>query len=282
MRVSEILRYHFRFTEDRIATTLQLGAIYKGEERVFKDMQVKTGGHLIIHLNPHRFPVADIDWKACVIASEPDFLVVRKPGGVPVHGTQDNATENVLEQMRTAVGSELSMTQRLDTPVSGLMVLAKTRFFQEYFNGLLREGKVEKTYKALTLKAPPIGIHTHFMVDKPTRRKRIKTEGGPGLLECRLEVVNVVSLRDPQSGTPFFEVEVRPLSGRTHQIRAQLSALGCPIMADSLYEYKGPRISWSPRREIGLFSHRLKFNLPDMKTAEFEAPCPWEKILQPV
>lgn len=276
LKVSQILSSHFRCEEPRIKELLSLGAVHTGKSRIFEDISVPKGTHLLIHLKPNRFDIESVEWKGTVVADERDYLIAKKPGGIPVHGTPDNATENLLEQLRAKRKAKLNITQRLDTPVSGIMLFAKCGRFQEYFNRLLREGKVEKTYLALTLTPPPLGEHVHFLSESDSRKRKAGETGQ----ECRIQVAKVTELKSKKDETKWYEVEVRPLSGRTHQIRVQLTELGSPIMGDSLYGYKGPRLSFSPRREIGLFSARLRFKLPDGKEVQYSGEPPWRSELQ--
>lgn len=271
-KVSTILRKHFRIGDNGIQDLLRLGSVLNGTLRLFQDELIPKGTKLTIYLRPNRFAVEKVDWKSIVITEKSDFLVVAKPGGIPVHATPDNAFENILEQMRKQWGKDLYVTQRLDVPVSGLMVIARRQRFQAFFNELLREGRIEKRYIALTTSPPPVGKHTHYMAEKGGRRRHAAAEPGPGRLPCQLEVQEVTAL----TGTPFYRCVVRPLSGRTHQIRSQLSALRCPVVGDSLYGYRGDRAFTSDRREIALASAYLKFNDPQGKTHEFQLEPAWK------
>ena len=151
-----------------------------------------------------------------------------------VHSTEDNLTENVLFQLRLNLKQELWVTHRLDTAVSGLMVLAKTERFQREFNHLIKQRKVFKHYRALVEKRPQPGRIRHFMSPEEKLPKKLTLEPQSGWLECILEILTVTPWKS-EDGKEFWELEIELHTGRTHQIRAQLAWSGSPILGDKMY-----------------------------------------------
>ncbi len=243
----ECLKNHFSLDDTTAKDLISLGAIYSGQRRVFENIKMGKGAYIRIHLKPKRFNVKSIDWKSRVIAETKDFVVVNKPAGIPIHATLDNHEENVLTQMRHALGGNLYVTQRLDVPVSGLVVLAKTKEFQAEFNKLLHDRKVTKKYTALTETTVPVGHHVHYMEPSERAPKRMSMEAKEKWQVCELivEESNPINFNEK----PCFENKIQLITGRTHQIRAQLALMGAPLLNDLEY---GSRFKFASEEAIGL------------------------------
>jgi 23S rRNA pseudouridine1911/1915/1917 synthase len=265
--IRECLRKHFRLDEEAVEGLFTAGAIYSDKKRVFEDRPLPKGGYLRIHLQPKRFPVAQVDWAKTILAETPDYLVVCKPAGVPVHATVDNTSDNALQCLRAHTGLNLLVTQRLDLPVSGVLVFAKNPDFQKLFNHWLAERKVEKHYRALVSAVPATGLHVHFQQSSDRSPRRFSLIDGPGWLRCEMTVHSTT----PTPGGSDVAVQLH--TGRTHQIRGQLALLGCPILGDKLY---GSRAIYPANpRMIALASVRL--GIPDRKgqVIFYDCPPPW-------
>ena len=149
----------------------------------------------------------------------------------------------------------LGVVHRIDRPVSGAVIFAKTSKALARLNEMIRDGAIRKTYWALTEAAPdPVeGRLTHYIVrDGRTNRSRAfdapKPDGKRSVLDYRIA----------GGGTRYTLVEVELLTGRHHQIRAQLSKIGCPIRGDLKY---GARRS-VPGGGISLHSRCVEFEHP--------------------
>jgi 23S rRNA pseudouridine1911/1915/1917 synthase len=120
------------------------------------------------------------------------------------------------------------VTHRLDNPTEGLLLFAKNKRFQTQFNQLLKEGKIKKLYQAQVQGTPrweKNTLLTHYMKPSPRGPKEVSKEKNETWAECRL---NILQIQENQ-------ILIELLTGRTHQIRAQLSCEGFPIIGDHLY-----------------------------------------------
>ena len=166
----------------------------------------------------------------------------------------------------------VGVTHRLDRPVSGLVVLAKTSKALARLNEMFRTGKVEKTYWAIVKKQPPVeeGTLTHYLTrnEKQNKSYAYDTEK-PG---SKLAVLHYRLLTRSDN---YFLLEVNLETGRHHQIRCQLAKIGCPIKGDLKYGF--PRSN--PDGSICLHARRVKFVHPvSGKLIEVEAPVPEDNL----
>jgi 23S rRNA pseudouridine1911/1915/1917 synthase len=218
-----------------------------------------------------------------VVHEDADFLVVDKPAGMPSHplrpserGTLANA---IVSRFPEAVAHghkkrEAGLLQRLDTPTSGLLLVARSlRGFDE-LTTMMKQGAIDKRYKALcagAVRAPqridlPIG---HDARDR--RRMRAVTELEASEVRHPRDAETEI-LRSEVRGDRSF-VEVRARSARRHQVRVHLAAIGHPLVGDALYG--GPELPGLERH----FLHACAITFRHFETGEevaFSSPLPAE------
>ena len=166
----------------------------------------------------------------------------------------------------------MGIPHRLDRPVSGIVLLAKTSKALERLGEMFRSGAVHKTYWALCCQKPepPEGTLTDLLVRNEKQNKSYVSKG-PGAKEARLRY------RYLRSTDRYHLVEVELLTGRHHQIRCQLSHIGCPIKGD--LKYGAPRSN--PDGGICLHARNIQFIHPVKKTGvDVTAPVPenWKGV----
>ncbi len=162
----------------------------------------------------------------------------------------------------------LGVVHRLDRPVGGAVIFAKTSKALSRLNEMLREGKIHKTYWALTRNLPkPLEAElTHYITTTERNNKSYaSSKPTPSAKEARLRY------RVIASGAHYNLLEINLLTGRKHQIRVQLSAIGCPIKGDLKY---GDRRS-NPDGSISLLARHISFVHPvSGNKIEVDAPVP--------
>ena len=197
-----------------------------------------------------------------VVYEDNHIIIVDKKPGEIVQGDKTGDTplsETVkqwIKERHNKPGNVfLGVVHRLDRPVGGLVVFAKTSKALTRLNEMFRKGQVHKTYWALTRNLPPntSDTLTHYIT---TVERNNKSYASPtekeGSKEARLEY------RLLGSSDRYHLLEVKLLTGRKHQIRVQLSAIGCPIRGDLKY---GDKRS-NPDCSISLLARSISFIHP--------------------
>jgi 23S rRNA pseudouridine1911/1915/1917 synthase len=240
--LSDVLAMSLQLKPEQVDFLCDLGAVYLNESRLkpcSKNMHIEEGAYLRVHSKPRRFESELLKYPECVIYQDENLLIVNKPSGLPVHPTVDNTRENLLQLLMDKMDTELFVTHRLDVPTRGLIIFAKNKFAQAFVNQSLTESKVQKIYRAMVSgRGLPVGEIVHYMKPSPRAPKEVSVVAKPGWAICRLKVLDI--LKSSPAGS---ELLIELLTGRTHQIRAQLSALGNPVIGDIQY---GSKVNLQP------------------------------------
>jgi len=248
--LSEIIHDILNINYDGFKELLKLGAIYVHNDRQIKDKWIFEESLFRVHTLPRRYN-CDYPWKSLIVFENDFFLVLNKPSGIPSHPSVDNVLEDALTQTSLAIKTTLFVTHRLDTLTSGLIVYGKKRQFVKSFNIQLIERKVKKKYVALVESTQTFPQElTHYMNPAPGTPKKLSTEQVEGWDICKLEILEQKKI------TPNLTwLKINLLTGRTHQIRSQMSFLQAPILGDHKYGAKLP----FPKNAIALRSCEIEF-----------------------
>lgn len=152
----------------------------------------------------------------------------------------------------------LGVVHRLDRPVSGVTLFARTSKALERMNEIFRTREVRKTYLAIVKERPPEdeAVLTHFLKKNEKQNKTYVYDN-----EVKDSKEAKLSYRLAGRSERFFLLEIELHSGRHHQIRAQLAKIGCPVKGDLKYGYPRSNDDGS----ISLFARRLEFIHPVKK-----------------
>ena len=221
---------------------------------------------------------------AQVVYDCPQILIVNKPAGVAVDGPEDDTLLNrallYLNKQGEYKENDLytpALCHRLDTGTSGLVIIAKTPEAEELFLSAIKNREVQKTYLCVTFgrpMPPDATLGGYLLKDADRGIVKIVEDKQPGAkeVETRYETIAV-------SGRLAL-LKVQLITGRTHQIRAHMASIGCPILGDSKYGNN------SANRELKLKYQALcaweltmpRFTQPDfafLSGKTFHAPKPW-------
>ena len=195
-----------------------------------------------------------------VLYESPHLLAIDKPGGLVVerdpHG-YPSVEEWALEYLATTVKNPyVGIVHRLDRPVSGVLLIAKKKSVLRELNRQFEQRSVEKIYLAVVERVPDetFGTLEHWIgKDQKEKRAIVKPAPTAGAFACKLEYELRKTLPNGRA-----LLEVRPHTGKFHQIRVQLAAVGCPIVGDEKY---GATSSFKPDA-IALHAWKLGFTDP--------------------
>lgn len=250
MRLSELLLeadYSPLTPDVNLAEWLDYGCIYVNGLRRREDVAVTAGEIIRVHTRRKKF-LSDVRLRDLIVEETPDFLVLDKPAGLPTHPTLDNYLENAKSGLERELEIPIYTTHRLDIPTQGLLIFAKTPDAQRSFNRQFALGRVEKIYRALNPREVPLGLHTHYMDPNSRVPKVLVASETAGWWKCQLEVLKLGTC---PSGHWH---EIKLLTGKTHQIRAQMAFLGAPILGDNVYAGESATVE-----RIALECFRLSF-----------------------
>ena len=210
-----------------------------------------------------------------IIFEDNHLLVVNKPAGILVQSDR-TGDESLLEIMKDYIKVSynkpgnvyLGLPHRLDRPVSGVVVLAKTSKALDRINEQFRKKTVDKIYWALTHSSPPDmnGTLTHLLIkDHKRNLVSIAKKKNKNAVKAELDYKVIGKISDEHL------IEVKLITGRFHQIRVQLKSVGCPIVGDVKYGFQKPNRDGS----ICLHARRIKLVHPVKKEEViFEAELP--------
>jgi tRNA pseudouridine32 synthase / 23S rRNA pseudouridine746 synthase len=213
-------------------------------------------------------PLSEEELLARVLYRDGLMLVIDKPAGLPVHpGPGGGPTlEHGLGALRFGLPWPPALAHRLDRDTSGCLVLGRHRQALSRLGRLFAAGRVDKRYLAVVEGAPPehAGRIELALAKRSAGRgwwMKVDPRGQNAITEYRL--------RGQAGGGSVLEL--RPLTGRTHQLRVHLAAIGCPILGDRIYGGEEARAS-GPLR---LHAQAVRVPLyPRRPPVEVQAPLP--------
>lgn len=224
-----------------------------------------------------------MDFKKLILFEDNHLLIVNKPGGMLVQGDEtgdlslvDHAKAYVKEKYNKPGLVFMGLVHRIDRPVSGVVMLTKTSKALERMTKAFRERAIEKIYWAVVTRRPPKEEATLLHWLEKDSKKNIVTAYNKAKGNAQRSELSFRIIKDMKENCLL---EVRPITGRPHQIRAQLSKMGCPIKGDIKYGHQFANDDAC----INLHARQLIFTHPVSKqTMSVEAPLPITSYWQAV
>lgn len=208
-------------------------------------VQVPVDTYFRVHVNPRRYKIAEgVDWHSRILYNDEQYIAIDKPCGLPVGPTLDNYKENcafVLAPFLTDCDqTQLRLASRLDACTEGVIIYAKTQRAISHINQVFREKKVQKEYLANCQGS--VTASTGRVLHVYTKKTKFNKPGllrkfdedlvsgdNPRYQRAEMEILSV----QPRDVTTLTSIKL--ITGRTHQIRLQCSALGNAIVGDTRY-----------------------------------------------
>ncbi len=214
-----------------------------------------------------------------VLFEDNHLLVVNKSSGTLVHGdkTKDEALDFMAKQYLKVKYHKpgnvfIGVCHRLDRPVSGAVILARTSKALARLNRQFRNQDVEKVYLAVSDRPPTMnsGVVKHYLIkDESKNMVKMVNEQLPG---AKMAITSYKLLSEVRGR---FLVLLAPQTGRPHQLRMAMKTIGAPILGD--LKYGGLKIS--DRRRILLHCHQITIDHPTRnRSVTFEAPIPSSEL----
>jgi 23S rRNA pseudouridine1911/1915/1917 synthase len=244
----------------------QSGGILVDTTPVTVRFVVQAGQTLTLHLTETGSAIEPVPIMPPVVYEDDWLLVVNKPSGMAIHPSQGHHTDTLANGVAYYF-RDISFTfrpiTRLDRYTGGLVLIAKNAMAAAHLSRQAKEGQLQKTYYCITdgVPDPPKGeIHLPIAraADSVIKRE-ISAQGKPSF--TRYQTI-------AQKGDKAL-LQVEPITGRTHQIRVHLAAIGCPLANDFLYG------SQQGEQSFFLWCCELGFSHPaDNRSVLVKIPCP--------
>ncbi len=210
--------------------------------------------------------------EAMVIHRDKSALVLDKPPGLATQGgtKTDSHVDGLLGALQGDAAVRPKLVHRLDKDTSGALLVARTPRAAAWFAKAFSNRSARKTYWAIVVGVPDIA---QGEIDLPLAKQpgsggekmHVDEKGLPS--KSRYRIIE-------RAGNSAAWVELQPLTGRTHQLRVHMAAIGHPIVGDGKYGGKGAFLTGTISRKLHLHSRRLRIDHPDGGAIDISAPVP--------
>lgn len=220
----EVLNQNPRYSRATIQKFIKAGYVTVNGDVIDKpNFLVEPEAEIILTV-----PASEQAEKPPVIYEDDNVIVFNKPAGMLSIKKGDFSTEPAIEDFGHIV-------HRLDRDTSGVIIVAKNLETKGYLQKQFQERKSHKTYYAVVCGTP---AQEHAIINIPLARNLKKPTT---FMPDKNGREAITEYRTLESGEKFSLVELKPRTGRTHQLRIHMNFIRCPILGDSVYNPKGPK-----------------------------------------
>lgn len=203
--------------------------IFVNDEPTFKNIALKEGDTIKIFIEDENLDYKPIKGDLKIVYEDDNLLVVNKPSGLTVNSKNQTSLANYLAYYfkENNIKSKVRLISRLDMNTSGLMMVAKNKYAQAYYQKQLEENKIIKKYLAY--------IKGELNIDELYKIKLAYDELSKSYRKNTAGKEAITYFKSLEIGEEYSIIECDIKTGKTHQIRASLSNLKYPIIGDILY-----------------------------------------------
>ena len=266
MRIDKYLRFNIgKFPQSLIEKSLRNGKVKVNNKKVKSNFKLNLGDKIVLHNFEFKENLLEkkIKFKPSnkiikenenlIIDNNENFVVMNKSAGISVQGGTKSKKNliDIFSKSEIFQDTKPFSVHRLDKETSGVFIIAKNRETAQLLTSLFRMRKVHKTYLAIC----------HGEIEKNSGQfndKLIRYDNGKKIIE---EAKTTYKVLDKNSICSL--VELKPITGRKHQLRKQLYAIGNSIYGDSKYSNKF--FKQSKNKNLMLHSYQIKFMINDKK-----------------
>jgi len=260
---------HFpQFSRSSLQGLFDKGLVIIDNEVAKAGERLKTGQQVLIDTSPLQIEPEPIDLP--VVYEDKNVLVINKPAGVLTHSKGAlNLEPTVASFLKTKItdvnltGNRAGVVHRLDRGTSGLLIGAKNPEALQWLQKQFLARKTEKTYLAIVegVPEPAAAVIDAPIGRDPRRPQRFKVTQAGKLAQTQYKVLKSFEKGD----RTYSLIELKPVTGRTHQIRIHLAYIGHPVVGDYVY-------GRSENQPILLHAAELSLTLPNRQKQTFKVP----------
>lgn len=206
--------------------------ILVNDDLVFKNISLKEGDIIKIRIEEENLDYEPIQGNLKIVYEDDNLLVINKPSGLTVNSKNQVSLANYLAYYfkENNIKAKIRLVSRLDMNTSGLMMVAKNKYAQAYYQKQIEENKIRKKYLAY--------VKGKLNIDKLYKIKLAYDEESKSYRKNNEGKEAITYFKTLEIGEKYSLIECDIKTGKTHQIRSSLENLGFPIIGDKLYGSK--------------------------------------------